>query len=60
MVAFPPGTPMSPAEEYSVEFSVPMTKGPGWSACLGTYSGIITLEPGPRGPNSLPPGQGLP
>jgi SAM-dependent methyltransferase len=46
-VEFPPGTPMSPAEEYSVEFSVPMTKDQ-LVGLLGTYSGIITLEAGPR------------
>ena len=42
-VEFPPGTPMSPAEERSVEFSVPMTKDQ-LVGLLGTYSGIITLE----------------
>ena len=46
-VEFPPGTPMSPAEEYSVEFSVPMTKDQ-LVGLLGTYSGIITLEAGRR------------
>jgi SAM-dependent methyltransferase len=46
-VEFPPGTPMSPAEERSVEFSVPMTKDQ-LVGLLGTYSGIITLEAGPR------------
>lgn len=46
-VEFPPGTPMSPAEERSVEFSVPMTKDQ-LVGLLGTYSGIITLETGPR------------
>ena len=42
-VEFPPGTPMSPADERSVEFSVPMTKDQ-LVGLLGTYSGIITLE----------------
>ena len=46
-VAFPPGTPMSPPEERLVEFSVPMTKDQ-LAGLLGTYSGIITLEDGPR------------
>jgi SAM-dependent methyltransferase len=46
-VEFPPGTPMSPAEERSVEFSVPMTKD-HLVGLLGTYSVIITLEAGPR------------
>jgi SAM-dependent methyltransferase len=46
-VAFPPGTPMSPVEECSVEFTVPMTKDQ-LVGLLGTYSGIITLEEGPR------------
>ena len=42
-VEFPPGTPLSSAEERLVEFSVPMTKDQ-LVALLGTYSGIITLE----------------
>jgi SAM-dependent methyltransferase len=42
-VVFPPGTPLSPPEERSVEFSVPMTKDQ-LVGLLGTYSGIITLE----------------
>ena len=46
-VAFPPGTPMSPPEERLVEFSVPVTKDQ-LAGLLGTYSGIITLEAGPR------------
>jgi SAM-dependent methyltransferase len=46
-VAFPPGTPMSPVEERLVEFTVPMTKDQ-LVGLLGTYSGIITLEEGPR------------
>jgi SAM-dependent methyltransferase len=46
-VEFPAGTPMSPAEERTVEFSVPMTKDQ-LVGLLGTYSGIITLEEGQR------------
>jgi len=46
-VEFPPGTPMSPVENHSVEFSVPMTKDQ-LVGLLGTYSGIITLEEGQR------------
>jgi SAM-dependent methyltransferase len=42
-VEFPPGTPLSSAEERLVEFSVPMTKDQ-LVGLLGTYSGIITLE----------------
>lgn len=42
-VEYPPGTPMSPVEERSVEFSVPMTKDQ-LVGLLGTYSGIIMLE----------------
>jgi Methylase involved in ubiquinone/menaquinone biosynthesis len=54
-VVFPPGTPLSPPEERSVEFSVPMTKDQ-LVGLLGTYSGIITLEAA-SGPNS-PAGSG--
>jgi SAM-dependent methyltransferase len=43
-VEFPPGTPMSPVEEYSVEYSLPMTKNELFGL-LGTYSGVITLSP---------------
>jgi hypothetical protein len=46
-VRFPPGTPMSAAEEHAVEYSVPMTKDE-LAGLLGTYSGVITLGPGPR------------
>ena len=46
-VELPPGTPMSPVEERLVEFSVPMTKDQ-LVGLLGTYSGIITLDAGPR------------
>jgi SAM-dependent methyltransferase len=46
-IEFPPGTPLSPPEEHRVEFSVPMTRDQ-LAGLLGTYSGIITLEPGQR------------
>ena len=44
LVEFPPGTPLSPPEERLVEFSVRMSKD-RLAGLLGTYSGIITLEP---------------
>jgi len=43
-VSFPAGTPMSGIEEHTVEFSVPMTKDE-LVGLLGTYSGVITLDP---------------
>jgi SAM-dependent methyltransferase len=43
-VKFPPGTPMSPVEEHSVEYPLPMTKDE-LLGLLGTYSGVITLSP---------------
>ena len=43
-VTFPPGTPMSGVEEHTVEFSLPMTKDE-LVGLLGTYSGVITLDP---------------
>jgi SAM-dependent methyltransferase len=43
-VTFPAGTPLSPVEEHTVEFTVPMTKDELFGL-LGTYSGIITLDP---------------
>jgi SAM-dependent methyltransferase len=46
-VEFPPGSPLSPPEERLVEFSVPMTRDE-LAGLLGTYSGIITLEPARR------------
>lgn len=46
-VTFPPGTPMSAVEEHSVEFSLPVTKD-DLVGLLGTYSGVITLDPGRR------------
>jgi hypothetical protein len=44
---YPPGSLLSPPEERLVEFSVPMTKDQ-LVGLLGTYSGIITLDAGPR------------
>jgi SAM-dependent methyltransferase len=46
-VEFPPGSPLSPPEERLVEFSVPMSRDE-LAGLLGTYSGIITLEPQQR------------
>jgi SAM-dependent methyltransferase len=46
-VTFPPGTPMSGVEEHTVEYSLPMTKDE-LVGLLGTYSGVITLDPGRR------------
>jgi SAM-dependent methyltransferase len=46
-VTFPPGTPMSPPEERRFEFSLPMTSEQ-LVGLLGTYSGVITLEPEQR------------
>jgi SAM-dependent methyltransferase len=46
-VTFPAGTPLSPAEQHTVEFSLPMTKDE-LLGLLGTYSGVITLDPEPR------------
>ena len=46
-VEFPAGTPMSAVEQSSFEYSVPMTKDE-LAGLLGTYSGIITLEPDQR------------
>jgi SAM-dependent methyltransferase len=43
-VTFPAGTPLSAAEEYTVEYSLPMTKDE-LVGLLGTYSGVITLDP---------------
>ncbi len=42
-VTFPPGTPLSPVEQHTVEFSLPMTKDE-LVGLLGTYSGVITLD----------------
>jgi SAM-dependent methyltransferase len=46
-VTFPPGSPLSPVEEYRVEYSLPMTKDDLFGL-LGTYSGVITLDPAKR------------
>jgi SAM-dependent methyltransferase len=46
-VKFPPGTPMSPVEEHTVEYTLPMTKEELFGL-LGTYSGVITLDPDHR------------
>jgi SAM-dependent methyltransferase len=46
-VAFPAGTPMSAVQEHAVEYSLPMTKDE-LVGLLGTYSGVITLDPGRR------------
>jgi SAM-dependent methyltransferase len=46
-VEFPPGTPMSPVEEHTVEYALPMTKDELFGL-LGTYSGVITLSPDRR------------
>jgi SAM-dependent methyltransferase len=43
-VTFPPGTPLSPVEQHTVEFSLSMTKDE-LAGLLGTYSGVITLDP---------------
>jgi len=46
-VTFPPGSPLSPPEERRFEFSRPMTPEQ-LAGLLGTYSGVITLEPEQR------------
>ena len=46
-VSFPPGTPMSPPTERRVAFSLPMTSEQ-LAGLLGTYSGVITLDPARR------------
>jgi len=46
-VTFPPGVPLSPVEARGVEFSLPRTKDE-LLGLLGTYSGVITLDPGQR------------
>jgi SAM-dependent methyltransferase len=46
-VEFPADSPLSPPEERLVEFSVPMNRDE-LAGLLGTYSGIITLEPRQR------------
>ncbi len=51
-VVFPAGTPMSALQEHAVEYSLPMTKDE-LVGLLGTYSGVITLDPGRRADFSL-------
>ena len=46
-VTFPAGTPMSAVQEHTVEYSLPMTKDE-LVGLLGTYSRVITLDPGRR------------
>jgi len=46
-VTFPPASPMSPVEERVLEYSLPMTKDDLFGL-LGTYSGVITLDPARR------------
>jgi SAM-dependent methyltransferase len=46
-VTFPPGSPMSSTEELTLEYSLPMTKDDLFGL-LGTYSGVITLDPAKR------------
>jgi SAM-dependent methyltransferase len=41
------GTPMSPVEELALEYSLPMIKDDLFGL-LGTYSGVITLDPDRR------------
>ena len=46
-VIFPPGSPMSSVEEHTVEYTLPMTKDDLFGL-IGTYSGVITLDPARR------------
>jgi SAM-dependent methyltransferase len=46
-ITFPPDSPMSPVEEHTVEYSLPMTKDDLFGL-LGTFSGVITLDPAKR------------
>jgi SAM-dependent methyltransferase len=46
-VEFPPGAPMSEPEEFTVEYSLPMTSDQLFGL-LGTYSGVITMDPDQR------------
>jgi len=46
-VGFLPGTSLSPPETFSVEYSLPMTSEQLFGL-LGTYSGVITLDPQAR------------
>ena len=43
-VRFPPGTPFTPPETFTVNYTLPMTKDKLFGL-LGTYSGVITLDP---------------
>jgi SAM-dependent methyltransferase len=47
VLELPPGTPMSPPENLTVEYTVPMTSEQ-LAGLLGTYSGVITLGPDER------------
>jgi SAM-dependent methyltransferase len=46
-VVFPAGTPLSAVQEHTVDYSLPMTKDE-LLGLLGTYSGVITLDPARR------------
>jgi SAM-dependent methyltransferase len=46
-VEFPAGTPLSQPETFSAEYSLPMTSEQLFGL-LGTYSGVITLDPQAR------------
>jgi SAM-dependent methyltransferase len=46
-LAFPLGAPMSAVEQQTVEYTLPMTKDDLFGL-LGTYSGVITLDPAAR------------
>jgi SAM-dependent methyltransferase len=43
-VRFPPGAPFTPPEIFTVSYTLPMTKDELFGL-LGTYSGVITLDP---------------
>jgi SAM-dependent methyltransferase len=43
-VSFPPGAPFTPPETFTVSYTLPMTKDELFGL-LGTYSGVITLDP---------------
>jgi SAM-dependent methyltransferase len=46
-VEFPAGTPLSPPETFAVDYSLPMTSEQLFGL-LGTYSGVISLDPQAR------------
>jgi len=46
-VTFPPGAPMSEPEEFTVAYSLPVTSDE-LAGLLGTYSGVITMDPDQR------------